>query len=400
MDVLQDKHIILGVTGSIAAYKAADLASKLVQAGARVDTVLTKEATAFITPLTFRSLTHRPVAVDLWDPSSEEALEHVALAQRADALLIAPATAHTIAKLALGLADDLLSAIALATSAPVLIAPAMEPRMFAHPATQDNLVRLRERGVVVLGPEPGRLASGNVGLGRMMEPSEIMGHLRAVLGRNGDLAGRHIVVSAGGTQEPIDPVRVITNRSSGKQGYALAEAARDRGARVTLVAAPTALPDPPAVRVVHVTTALDMYEAVQDAVRDCDALIMAAAVADYRVATPAEQKIKKGESDRLLLELVENPDIIGSVRGPFVKVAFAAESQDLIENARAKLTKKSVDLVVANDISATDAGFAVDTNRVVFVYADGRIEDRPLMLKSEVAHEVLDRVVALIAQRA
>ncbi|HLF09170.1 MAG TPA: bifunctional phosphopantothenoylcysteine decarboxylase/phosphopantothenate--cysteine ligase CoaBC [Dehalococcoidia bacterium] len=396
MDVLKQKTIVLGVTGSIAAYKAADLTSKLVQAGALVDVVLTKEAAAFVTPLTFRSLTHRPAAVDLFDPNSEQAIEHVALAQRADAVLVAPATANAIARFANGLADDLLACIVLATTAPLLIAPAMEHHMFQHPATQANLDTLRRRGATVIGPASGRLASGEVGWGRMLEVPELIGHLRAVLGRNGDLAGRRIVVSAGGTQEPLDPVRVLTNRSTGKQGYALAEAARDRGASVVLITAPTALPDPVAMSVVHCDTALQMFDAVTNAVQGCDAIIMAAAVADYRPTEAFDQKIKKEQSPELMLSLVKNPDIIASTNGPFIKVAFAAESEDLILHARDKLVRKNVDLVIANDISATDAGFAVDTNRVVILHRDGSMEDRPLMLKSEVADEVLDRVVALL----
>ena len=398
MDVLKQKNILLGVTGSIAGYKAADLTSKLVQAGALVDVVLTKEATAFITPLSFRSLTHRPVAVDMFDPNSEEALEHISLAQRADAVLVAPATANTIAKYAHGLADDLLSSIVLATTAPLLVAPAMEHYMFKHPATQANLETLRERGVTIIGPAAGRHASGEVGWGRLVEVPEIMGYLRAMLGRNGDLAGRRIVISAGGTQEPLDPVRVLTNRSSGKQGYAIAEAARDRGAQVILITAPTALPDPVGIEVVHCETALEMYDAVQKASQNCDAIIMAAAVADYRPAEAFDQKIKKEESPELTLSLVKNPDIIGSTNGPFIKVAFAAESEDLIQHAKDKLVRKNVDLVIANDISATDAGFAVDTNRVVILHRDGHMEDLPLMLKSEVADEVLDRIAALLGK--
>jgi len=314
MDVLKQKTIVLGVTGSIAAYKAADLTSKLVQAGALVDVVLTKEAAAFVTPLTFRSLTHRPAAVDLFDPNSEQAIEHVALAQRADAVLVAPATANAIARFANGLADDLLACIVLATTAPLLIAPAMEHHMYQHPATQANLDTLRRRGATVIGPASGRLASGEVGWGRMLEVPELIGHLRAVLGRNGDLAGRRIVVSAGGTQEPLDPVRVLTNRSTGKQGYALAEAARDRGASVVLITAPTALPDPVAMSVVHCDTALQMFDAVTNAVQGCDAIIMAAAVADYRPTEAFDQKIKKEQSPELMLSLVKNPDIIASTK--------------------------------------------------------------------------------------
>ena len=279
---LTDRHVVLGVTGSIASFKAVDLASKLVQAGALVDVIMTYGATQFITPLAFRSITHREVVTDTYDVASEFANEHVALARRADIVVIAPATVNCIAKLAVGLADDPLTTTVIASSAPLLVAPAMDADMYAHPATQENLEKLRQRGVAIAGPAPGRLASGLVGMGRLLEPVDLLGHISATLGRNGDLAGRTIVISAGGTQEPIDPVRVITNHSSGKMGYALAEAARDRGARAVLVAAPTGLPDPPLVEVVPVLTADQMAAAVKREVTEADALIMAAAVADYR----------------------------------------------------------------------------------------------------------------------
>ena len=260
---LTDRHVVLGVTGSIASFKAVDLASKLVQAGALVDVIMTYGATRFITPLAFRSITHRDVVTDTYDVASEFANEHVALARRADIVAIAPATVNCIAKLAVGLADDPLTTTVIASSAPLLVAPAMDADMYAHPATQENLEKLRQRGVAIAGPAPGRLASGLTGMGRLLEPADLLGHISATLGRNGDLAGRTIVISAGGTQEPIDPVRVITNHSSGKMGYALAEAARDRGARAVLVAAPTGLPDPPLVEVVPVRTADQMAAAVK-----------------------------------------------------------------------------------------------------------------------------------------
>lgn len=393
--MLKGRRIVLGVSGSIAAYKAADVASKLVQAGALVDVVLTAEAARFVTALTFSSITHQPVVHDLFDEDSELAVEHVALARRANAVLIAPATANTIAKLALGLADDALTATVLATEAPVLVAPAMDGHMWENPATVQNVRTLMKRGVTIVGPGDGYLASGMRGVGRLAETAEILGVLRQVLGRNGDLAGAHIVVTAGGTQEPIDPVRVITNRSSGKMGYAIAEAARDRGARVTLVAAPTALADPPGVTVVRAATAQEMAVAVGKAVRGAQALIMAAAVADFQAAAPAKQKIKKSGAG-LTLELVPAPDILAQTKGAPVRVGFAAESRDLVANARAKLAKKSLDLIVANDITEVGSGFGAEGNRVVILDSAGKAERLPLLPKYDVAWRILDRVAPLL----
>jgi phosphopantothenoylcysteine decarboxylase/phosphopantothenate--cysteine ligase len=392
---LANRNIVLGVTGSIACYKAADLASKLVQAGALVDTIMSYGATRFVTPLAFRSITHREVVTDTFDPHSEFSIEHLALAQRADIVVIAPATAHCIAKLAAGLADDPLTTTVLATQAPVLVAPAMDGYMFDHPATQENLAKLRQRGVVIAGPAAGRLASGLVGMGRLLETPQLLGYIAATLGRKGDLAGRTIVVSAGGTQEPIDPVRVITNHSSGKMGYALAEAARDRGAAVVLVAAPTSLPDPVLVRVVHVQTAQQMGEAVLREVAQADALIMAAAVADYRPATAAPQKIKK-DAQELTVPLTRTLDILETAKGNFVKVGFSAESQDLVANAKAKLRRKSLDLMVANDITDPESGFGTDTNRVTLIDRELRVEELPLLTKYEVSNRILDRVRDLL----
>jgi len=392
---LAGKHIVLGVTGSIACYKALDLASKLVQAGALVDTILSYGATQFVTPLAFRSLTHREVVTDTFDLHSQFSNEHVALAQQADIVVIAPATVHCIAKLAAGLADDPLTTTVIAAKAPLLVAPAMDANMFDHPATQENLAKLRSRGVVIAGPAAGRLASGLTGMGRLLETPELLGYISATLGRKGDLEGRTVVISAGGTQEPIDPVRVITNHSSGKMGYALAEAARDRGAKVVLVAAPTSLPNPPLVQVVRVQTAQQMAEAVFKAVRQADALIMAAAVADYRPASAAEQKIKKA-AGALTLELTNTTDILATAKGPFVKVGFAAESQDLVENARAKVRSKGLDLMVANDITDPQSGFGSDTNKVTLIDKNLRAEELPVLTKYEVSQRILDRVSALI----
>ena len=388
------------MTGSIAAYKAAELASQLVQAGAQVDVVMTEAAIRFVTPLTFRSLTGRPVYVEMFDPETEVAEQHVALARQADAVVIAPATASTIARLAQGLASDMVSVVALATRAPILLAPAMDTQMFDHPATQANLALLQQRGVAVVGPGAGRLASGHYGLGRLAEVPEVIGALRWLLGRTkGDLIGRHIVVSAGGTQEPIDPVRFISNYSSGKMGYALAEAARDRGAEVSLVSAPTALAAPYGVELARVRTAMEMCEAIVEKCQGADALIMAAAVADYQPQAPLEQKLKREETQGLTLALARTPDILGSVPGKLVKVGFAAESQELLANAREKLQRKGLDLIVANDITDPQAGFGADTNRVVILGKDGDEEHLPLMSKYDVAWRVLDRMAELLRRR-
>ena len=392
---LADKHIVLGVTGSIACYKALDLASKLVQVGALVDTIMSYGATQFVTPLAFRSITHREVVTDGFDPNSQFAIEHVALAQQANIVVIVPATAHCIAKLAAGLADDPLTTTVIATRAPLLVAPAMDAGMFEHAATQENLAKLRERGVVIAGPAEGRLASGLVGMGRLLETPQLMGYIAATLGKDGHLAGRKIVVSAGGTQEPIDPVRVIANHSSGKMGYALAEAARDRGAEVVLVAAPTSLPDPPLVRVVRVRTAHQMCEEVLQEVAQADALLMAAAVADYRPATEATQKIKKSANELTIL-LTKTPDILDAAIGNFVKVGFSAESENLAANAQAKLQRKSLDLIVANDITDPQSSFGADTNRVTLIDRDLKVEELPLLTKYKVSQRILDRVRDLL----
>jgi phosphopantothenoylcysteine decarboxylase/phosphopantothenate--cysteine ligase len=387
------------VTGSIAAYKAVELASKLTQAGARVDVVMTEAATEFVTPLTFRSITHRWVITGMFDAPSEPDIEHVALAERADVVVIAPATANVIAKLAVGIADDMLCCTALATRAPIIVAPAMNVNMYENPITQDNLAKLRGRGVTIVDPGYGFLACGDTGAGRLAEVDQIFSTIQQVLGRSGDLAGNCVIVTAGGTQEPIDPVRYIGNRSTGKMGYALAEAARDRGARVILITAPAVLPTPVGMEVVQVQTALQMQEAVLEAAPQTDALIMAAAVADYRPETTAETKIKKGANPRLPLELISNPDILSEVEAGLIKVGFAAESENLAQNAAAKLKDKHLDLIVANDITAADSGFGADTNKVVLIDNQGSMEDLPLLPKSEVAHRVLNKVVELLTKR-
>jgi phosphopantothenoylcysteine decarboxylase/phosphopantothenate--cysteine ligase len=399
---LQNKHVLLGVTGSIAAYKAADLASKLTQAGALVDVLLTQSALQFVTQLTFQSVTGRMAYcdADLWD--NEGHIQHIGLGKSADLLLIAPATANTLAKLANGLADNLLTVTALAATCPLLIAPAMDGGMYAHPATQANLEILRQREAILVGPAEGHLASGLSGVGRMVEPVELLGYARWVLAFRGPLHRRKVLVTASGTQEPIDPVRVIANRSSGKQGFALAQAALDQGAEVTLISGPTHLTPPVGAQVKYINTADEMMAAVMAALPETDVLIMAAAVADFKVVAPAVDKIKK-EVGIPNIQLEETPDILQAVAQsksregwPRLTIGFAAESQNLLTNARNKLQAKKLDLIVANNISALDAGFAVDNNRITLLFPDGRAEPMPLMSKMEVAQVVLDRVLKML----
>jgi len=396
--MLANKTIVLGITGSIAAYKAADIASKLTQAGAKVEVVMTESATKFVTPLTLRSITHRPVVTDMFELASEFSIEHVALAEAADVVVIAPATANVIAKLAAGIADDELTCTVLATEAPVIVAPAMHSSMFRNSITQENLARLKARGFTIVGPEHGWLASGKVGMGRLADTAKIIDTISKVLEQGKDLAGKRIVVTAGGTQEPIDPVRHIGNRSSGKMGYAIAEAARERGATVSLITAPTSLPKPAGMEVVPVVTATQMKAAVAKAVAEADALIMAAAVTDYQPKSIAKAKIKK-ETPTLTLELIRTPDILTEVKGNFLKVGFAAESENIVANAKQKLKQKQLDLIVANDITDPGSGFGADTNKVTLIDKQGNIEALPLLTKREVADKILDRVVGMLANR-
>jgi phosphopantothenoylcysteine decarboxylase/phosphopantothenate--cysteine ligase len=402
MSILSGKRILLGVTGSIAAYKAAEIASKLTQAGAQVDVILTGSAEKFVAPLTFQSVTGRRAYTenDLW--GNEAHVLHVGMGHSADLLVIAPCTANTIAKLAHGQTDTLLTVTALAAKSPLLIAPAMDGGMFDHPATQENLEVLKKRGAVIIGPAEGHLASGLSGKGRMLEPMEVIGHIRLLLGRNGPLAGKKVVVTAGGTQEPLDPVRVLTNRSSGRQGYALAQAALDAGAQVTLITAPVALTPPVGANLIHVETARQMLEAVLEETEGSDVLIMAAAVADFRPKGASMDKIKK-EDGIPQIELEATEDILKTVstreggrKRPRVVAGFAAESQSLLENAANKLQSKKLDLIAANDISAEDAGFAVETNRLTLLFADGRRESLSLMSKAEAAEVIIERIAALL----
>lgn len=409
-EMLLNRHIVIGVCGGIASYKAVELVSRLQQSGALVDVILSEHAEDFVRALTFSTMSHRPVFSDLWEPSGKAAELHIALAETAELLAIVPATAHTIAKLAYGMADNMLTAVALATRAPLVLAPAMYRDMYTHPATQANLALLRERGAHIVEPDVGRLASGAIGPGRLPETEVLLGAISKTLGRNGDLAGRRVIVTAGGTHEPIDPVRYIGNRSSGKMGYAVAIEARDRGAHVIVISGPVTLQAPYGVEIQRVETALQMQEAVHSFISDADVLVMTAAVADFRPATAAVHKIKKERSeDTFSLDLVKNPDILGELassqawqtgheqRGRrLVRVGFAAETNELMSNARSKLEQKQLDLLVANDVSRSDSGFGSDTNKVFLFHADGVVEDLPVMPKTGVAAAIWDRVVSIL----
>lgn len=397
--MLKDKHIVLGVTGGIAAYKACDLTSRLVKRGAQVRVVLTEHATRFVPPMTFAAISGNPACVDTFAPRME--LEHISLAKWADAFVIAPATANCLAKLANGIADDLLTTTALASTAPLLIAPAMNANMWRHPATQANLNILLGRGAKTVGPGVGHLACGDDDVGRMAEPEEIVEALEALLCPRQDFEGVRVLVTAGPTVERIDPVRYITNRSSGKMGYAIAEAARDRGAEVVLTSGPVSLQAPAGVQVVSIESSAELCAAVLARAEWADVVIQAAAPADFTPETKAEGKIKKTGED-MTLRLVNTADIAAELgrrkRPGQVLVAFAAETDDVLENARGKLERKNADLVVANDVSRADAGFGVDTNAVTLVTRDGETA-LPLMRKREVADGILD-AVAKIAGRA
>ena len=397
---LDQKHILLGITGSIAAYKGAELASKLTQAGASVHVLLTQSAEKFVSPLTFQSLTGNKcfTDADLW--GGEGHIVHVQLGRQSDLLLIAPASANTMAKLAYGIADNLVCITALAARCPLVIAPAMDAGMYSHPATQDNVKILKERGVTFIGPIEGHLASGLEGLGRMVDPLDILNQVRWMLAQGGLLTGKKILVTAGGTQEPIDPVRVIGNHSSGKQGYAIAQCALDLGAAVTLITTPTSLPMPFGAQVVPVHTAKEMHQAVMDNLAEANTLIMAAAVADFRPVKQEDQKIKK---EKGLNEITLEPttDILLEVSrkkekiNPSLRViGFAAESQDFLSNAKKKMDSKHLDMIVVNDITSPQAGFGVDTNQVTLLFADGSAEELPLMTKSDVAEKIIQKLIS------
>jgi len=394
MPTLTGKHVLLGVTGGIAAYKSPDLVRRLRAQGAEVRVVLSESAARFVTPLTFQAVSGHPVRDGLWDASAEASMSHIELARWADLVLVAPATAGFLARLAAGMANDLLSTLCLATGAPIVVAPAMNRLMWGNPATRENAARLAARGVQLLGPGSGEQACGETGAGRMLEPQEIVDAL-ALSGAEGPLAGRKVVVTAGPTREALDPVRYLTNRSSGKMGYAVAAAAARAGAKVALVSGPVDLPAPPGVRVVPADTAEAMRVAVQAELPGTALFVGAAAVADYRPAHPAAQKIKK-KAGTMNLELVRNPDILAEVAAsaarPFV-VGFAAETNDVEANARLKLEAKKLDLIAANRVGA-DCGFDREDNALVALWADGRMD-----LGGGAKAELADRLIGLIVER-
>ena len=399
--MLNGKRILLGVTGSIAAYKAAELLRELIKRGAEVQVVMTQAATRFVAPLTFETLSRQPVLLDMFSLAYGSHIGHIEATARADLFVIAPATANTMAKLAHGLADDFLSNIYLASRCPVLLAPAMDSDMYQHVVVQENLARLRDRGVHIVGPASGELASGLTGPGRLVEPQEIVEAIERLLQPSRDLAGEVVLVTAGPTREPLDPVRYLSNRSSGKMGYAIVEAAAARGAQVILVSGPTALPLPRGADVVHVETAQEMHDAVLAKLEAATVVIKAAAVADYRPKHVAGRKLKKDETVPAVT-LESTPDILAEVgkrKGRRILVGFAAETEDLVANARKKLQRKNLDLMVANDVSQPGAGFDSDTNLVKILDARGGVEELPLQTKRWVADRVLDRVVGLLKQR-
>jgi len=398
-DALRGRFIVLGVTGSIAAYKSIELARRLTQAGATVQVVMSRSATEFVRPITFQALTYRPVEVEMFQIQDERAAGHVAMGREAEVIVVAPATAHVISRLANGMADDLIATTVLATSAPVVIAPAMETHMWQNPATQENIARLRARGVRVVDPESGPLASGDVGPGRLASLEKIEAAVVDALSSSAALAGRRVIVTAGPTVEAIDPVRFVSNRSSGKMGYAIAQAARDAGAEVTLVTGPTALRAPNGVRVIPVESAEDMQDAVLAVLPEMDAVVMAAAIADYRPLEVSHRKIKKRDAgSELTIRMTENPDVLKAIiaarRPKTIVVGFKAESGEATAEAERMLREKKVDLVIANDISDPSSVFGSDTDRVTFVSADG-VEALPVLPKTEVAR----RLVAKLAER-
>lgn len=391
---LLGKRIVLGVSGSIAAYKAVGLLRALVEQGADVSVVMTNSATRFVTPLTFEVLSRHPVAADLF--AAHQEMLHLTLAEQADAVVIAPATANVLAKCAVGLADDLLSTLVLAARGPLILAPAMDGGMWDHPSVQAHAEALRARGVTVVEPEEGPLASGRIGKGRLAAEDTILAAVEACLHPRLDWAGQRVLISAGPTQEAIDPVRFISNRSSGKMGYAVAAAARERGAAVVLVAGPTALPPPAGVEVVPVCTAEEMGKALAARFGWCTVLVMAAAVADFRPKRAAAHKLKKGKAQTETLELAPTEDILESLarrRTKQIMVGFAAETQDLVRHATDKLTRKSLDLIVANNVLDEGAGFGTDTNKAVLVGRAGVLSDVPLVPKRELADRILDAVL-------
>ena len=397
---LKNCSIGLGVTGSIASYKALDLASKLVQQGASVHALMTGGATKIVTPLAFTAITHNSVGVDLYDPSSDIGMDHVSVAKTINLLIIAPATANTIAKMAFGIADNPVTTTYLATESPVILVPAMDGNMYSNKATQTNLNILKDREVKIIGPYKGHLASGLQGIGRMAETNEIIEHAKLIVAQNGDMANYKIVVTAGGTKEPLDPIRVITNRSSGKMGFAIAEAARDRGASVTLITSSIELPNILGVDTVIAKTADEMATQTKLHIKKADAIIMAAAISDWKPTVASLEKIKKVGANTLNLELTKTEDVIASINGSkLIKVGFAAETENLVQNAKIKLKEKNLDLVVANQINQENPVFGAETNKVVFIDKHGE-EDLPEIPKYDIGHLILDRLKTMANKNA
>lgn len=401
--MLKGKKIVLGVTGGIAVYKAVDLVSRLRKQGCEVRVVMTRHAQEFVTPLTFKEISGNRVAVSMWDGNQEFNVEHIALANWADLFLVAPATANILAKLAYGLADDLLSTTLLAAQASIIVCPAMNTGMYENPATQENIAKLKTRGVTVMPPAVGKLACGTSGAGRLPEPQQIVEFVSGFFAkREGDLRGLKVLVTAAGTREPIDPVRFVGNRSSGKMGYAVAQMAAERGAEVLLISGPSALAVPANVQAVKVETTGEMLKACLDAYDDMDIVIKAAAVADYRPHDVADQKIKKKTDDALTVVMDKNPDILktlGANKTHQVLVGFAAETQNLLANAREKVVKKNLDMIVANDVTAAGAGFNADTNIVKFLFASGEVRSLEQMPKVDVANCILDEALKIRKSR-
>ena len=401
--MLNGKKIVLGVTGGIAVYKAVDLVSRLRKQGAEVRVVMTEHAQQFVTPLTFKEISGNKVAVSMWEANQEFNVEHIALANWADAFVVAPATANILAKMANGIADDLLSTTLLAAQAPIIVCPAMNTGMYQNPITQENIAKLQKFGVTVMPPAVGYLACGVTGPGRLPEPQQIVEFIDAFFAKkDGDMVGMKVLVTAAGTREPIDPVRFVGNRSSGKMGYAIAQAAAQRGAEVLLVSGPSALDIPPNVKGLRVETTNEMLEACMEAYEKMDIVIKAAAVADYRPRDVADQKIKKKTDDALTVVMDKNPDILkelGARKAHQVLVGFAAETQNLLDNAREKIVKKNLDMIVANDVTAAGAGFNSDTNIVKFLFPNGEVRSLEQMAKTQVANILLDTVMELKAKK-
>ncbi|NTV88998.1 MAG: bifunctional phosphopantothenoylcysteine decarboxylase/phosphopantothenate--cysteine ligase CoaBC [Clostridiales bacterium] len=424
----EGRNVVLGVSGGIAVYKAVEVASRLKKLGVETDVIMTENAAKFVSPLTFRSITHRPVVTDMFEEPDQWDIKHISLAAKADLFVIAPATANIIGKLACGIADDMLSTTVMATTAPVLIVPAMNFNMYANPVVQQNIKKLKDLGYIFMEPDTGRMAEGSSGKGRLPEPSaiveEICGLLQketgckkccdgeadtadfmqcgkqAVNKADNDLDGLRILVTAGPTREPIDPVRYISNRSSGKMGYSVAGEAAERGAKVILVSGPVSLECPPGVELVNVLTAQEMHDAVFSSYEDCDVIIMIAAVADYRCAEIADRKIKK-KSDEMIIKLEKNPDILkelGAKKGDRLLVGSCAETNDVLENALGKIKSKNLDLIIANDVTMEGAGFEVDTNIINLIRKDGSMTELPLMSKKAAANEILDEVLRLYSK--